>query len=61
MRRFVFSTIAFLALAACTASPTTVQPCVNTSTRPSYTSAADSVSNQTTAEDRNGNTMGSGH
>lgn len=61
MRRFTIVAVSVIAVAACTASPTAVPRQASKSTRSSYTGATDSVTSQMTTEDRNGNTMGSGH
>lgn len=59
MRRFIIAAVFLFATTACTVSPTAAKRQADTPTRPSHTSVADSA--QAAADERNGNTMGSGH
>ena len=61
MRRSFVAVVTFLtATVACTASPTATERKPAEPTAPAHASATDSTVVQT-AEERNGNTMGSGH
>lgn len=59
MRRLIIAAVFLLATTACTVSPTAAKRQADTPARPSHAGAADSA--QAAADERNGNTMGSGH